>query len=123
MPQYATAGKKAAEGPKKGVSPSHTEGSGHHNLLMIRDYATGGWTFRAETEIHLTDQNGPEFDKLKALLPASPLTSDHTKEILAILMRQVDAMPDDKTPASGPEGRARAKAIFAAALGELKLDS
>jgi len=114
MPQTATTGKKVAEGLQNEADVIGIRGAGHHNLLFIRDYATGEKTFRAETEIRLNDKNRAAFSRLEELLKNKPQSAADTKEIVGILHREVDAMPDGPL---GVEGKKRAKAIFSAAFG------
>ena len=117
MPQTTTASKKVANSQRNELDLGPW-GSGHHNLVVITDYATGDKTFRAETEVRRTEQNRGNFAKLEELLRKKPITTDDAKEIVSILHEQVDAMPDDPR---FPDGKQRAKAIFSAAFGELKL--
>lgn len=116
MPQYATAGKKAAEGPKKEADQLGIRGSGHHNLVIITDYATGDKIFRAETEIHQVGHEAA-FAQLEVLLAKGASDPATNREIVGILHGVVDAMPETKVP----DGKQRAKAIFSAAFGVLRL--
>jgi len=114
MPQTATAGKKVADDLQKQADFLGIRGAGHHNLLFIRDFATGEKTFRAETEIRLNGKNEAAFARLEELLQKKQQSAADTKEIVGILHREVDAMPDGPL---GVEGKKRAKAIFSAAFG------
>jgi hypothetical protein len=94
-------------------------GWGHHNLLLIKDYASGGRTFRAETEIRLTDENQADFERIEVLLEKDPRTDRETAEIVTILHRQVDLLSAEPGDARSADGKKRAKAIFSAAFGLL----
>jgi len=83
---------------------------GHHNLLFIKDYATGEQIFRAETEIHLTEKNQGDFERLEALLNGA-LGPAESREAVDILHRQVNEVSGDEA------GKKRARDIFSAAFG------